>query len=179
MIEPTVATPVDHDAANGTPEWLRQELGQIVDPARVLGRPIELVMYASDASFYRLMPQAVVLATTVREVRDLFAFSRRRAIPMTFRAAGTSLSGQAQSDGILVEVARHWRGVTVEDDGARVRVKPGTIAARVNLSLAPYGRKLGPDPAAHAARVVRHDAADCARGDAGRVGAELATVGGQ
>ena len=141
-------------SAEGIPPWLRQELGHIVDPARVLGRPIELVMYASDASFYRLMPQAVVLATTVREVSDLFAFSRRRAIPMTFRAAGTSLSGQAQSDGILVEVARHWRGVTVEDDGARVRVKPGTIAARVNLSLAPYGRKLGPDPASIAACTV-------------------------
>ena len=141
-------------SAEGIPPWLRQELGHIVDPARVLGRPIELVMYASDASFYRLMPQAVVLATTVGEVSDLFAFSRRRAIPMTFRAAGTSLSGQAQSDGILVEVARHWRGVTVEDDGARVRVKPGTIAARVNLSLAPYGRKLGPDPASIAACTV-------------------------
>ena len=149
MIDTTMPTSVD-----GIPPWLRQELGQIVDPARVLGRPIELVMYASDASFYRLMPQAVVLATTVREVSDLFAFSRRRAIPMTFRAAGTSLSGQAQSDGILVEVARHWRGVTVEDDGARVRVQPGTIAARVNLALAPYGRKLGPDPASIAACTV-------------------------
>jgi len=149
MSEPTVPT-----SADGIPPWLRQELGQIIDPARVLGRPIELVMYASDASFYRLMPQAVVLATTVREVSELFAFSRRRGIPMTFRAAGTSLSGQAQSDGILVEVARHWRGVQVEDDGARVRVKPGTIAARVNLALAPYGRKLGPDPASIAACTV-------------------------
>ena len=140
--------------ADGTPDWLRGELGAITAPERVLGRPIELVMYASDASFYRMMPRAVVLAETASEVRELFAYSRRREIPLTFRAAGTSLSGQSQSDGILVEVARHWRGVQVEDDGLRVRVQPGTIAARVNLALKPYGRKLGPDPASIAACTV-------------------------
>jgi len=140
--------------AHGTPDWLRRELGEVVAADRVLGRPIELVMYASDASFYRLMPQAVVLAETTAEVAGLFAYSRRRRIPLTFRAAGTSLSGQAQSDGLLVEVARHWRGVQVEDDGARVRVQPGTIAARVNLALRPFGRKLGPDPASIAACTV-------------------------
>ncbi len=113
----------------------------------MLTRPVDLVMYASDASVYRMLPQAVVLADGVEEVRALLAHARRSGVPMTFRAAGTSLSGQAQSDGVLVEVARHWRGVTVEDDGLRVRVLPGTIAGRVNLALSPYGRKLGPDPA--------------------------------
>jgi len=148
------ATADGADAAAGTPAWLREELEQVVDPERVLTRPIELVMYASDGSFYRLLPRAVVLAATVEEVAGLFALSRRLGVPMTFRAAGTSLSGQAQSDGILVEVARHWRGVQVEDDGARVRVRPGTIAARVNLALKPYGRKLGPDPASIAACTI-------------------------
>ncbi len=141
-------------AAAGTPQWLRADLARLVDPERVLVRPIELVMFASDASFYRLMPQAVVLADGVAEIRALFGCSHRRRIPLTFRAAGTSLSGQAQSDGILVEVARHWRGVAVEDGGRRVRVKPGTIAARVNLALAPYGRKIGPDPASISACTV-------------------------
>jgi D-lactate dehydrogenase len=126
---------------------LRRDLERIVAPERVLTRPIELVMHASDASFYRLVPRAVVLTDGVAEVRGLFAYCRAEGVPMTFRAAGTSLSGQAQSDGILVEVARHWRGVTVEDEGRRVRVLPGTIAARVNLALAPFGTKLGPDPA--------------------------------
>jgi D-lactate dehydrogenase len=66
---------------------------------------------------------------------------------MTFRAAGTSLSGQAISDGILVEVARHWRGIQVLDSGARVKVQPGVIGAHVNLALRPYSTKFGPDPA--------------------------------
>ncbi len=134
------------DAA-GTPPELRRALEQVVAPERVLTRPAELVMYASDASVYRMLPKAVVLADGVDEVRGLMAHARRSGVPMTFRAAGTSLSGQAQSDGVLVEVARYWRGVSVEDEGRRVRVLPGTIAGRVNLALAKHGRKLGPDPA--------------------------------
>jgi len=134
------------DAA-GTPPALRQALERIVAPERVLTRPAELVMFASDASVYRMLPQAVVLADGVDEVRGLMAHARRSGVPMTFRAAGTSLSGQAQSDGVLVEVARYWRGVAVEDEGRSVRVLPGTIAGRVNLALARHGRKLGPDPA--------------------------------
>ena len=131
----------------GTPDDLRRDLERLIPAERVLTRPAELVMFASDASVYRMLPRAVVLADGVEEVRRLFAHARRSGVPMTFRAAGTSLSGQAQSDGVLVEVARHWRGVTVEDEGRRVRVRPGTIAGRVNLALAPYARKLGPDPA--------------------------------
>ena len=149
-----VAASTADSAAGGSPDWLIRDLGQIVAPDRVLSRPIELVMYASDASFYRLVPQAVVLSESVEEIRQLFAYSHRRRIPITFRAAGTSLSGQAQGDGILVEVARHWRGVTVENEGRRVRVKPGTIAARVNLALRPYAAKLGPDPASIATCTV-------------------------
>ncbi len=66
---------------------------------------------------------------------------------MTFRSAGTSLSGQAVSDGILVEVARHWRRARVEDEGKSIRVQPGVIGAHANLALRPYKRKIGPDPA--------------------------------
>jgi len=130
------------------------ELERIVSPDRVLTRPIDLVAFASDASFYRLIPKAVVLAESVVEIQALFALCRDRDVPMTFRAAGTSLSGQAQTDGVLVEVGRYWRRIEVEDGGARVRVGPGTIAARVNLALKPYGAKLGPDPASLAACTI-------------------------
>ena len=104
------------------PDPLHDRLHGIVPPARVLTRPIDLVAFASDASFYRLVPRAVVLASGVDEIRALFAASRAQRVPMTFRAAGTSLSGQAITDGLLVEVARHWRNVAVEDEGrARAR----------------------------------------------------------
>ena len=66
---------------------------------------------------------------------------------MTFRAAGSSLSGQSISDGLLVEVARHWRDLKVEDGGKKIRLQPGVIGARANQLLAPFGAKIGPDPA--------------------------------
>ena len=135
------------ELAGGTPENLARDLAEIIHPDRLLTRAIDLVRFASDGSFYRLLPKAVVVADGVEEIRRLFAYSRRTGIPLTFRAAGTSLCGQAQSDGLLVEVKRHWQGVRVEDGGARVRVKPGTIAARVNLELRRYGTTMGPDPA--------------------------------
>ena len=135
------------ELAGGTPENLARDLAEIIHPDRLLTRAIDLVRFASDGSFYRLLPKAVVVADGVEEIRRLFAYSRCTGIPLTFRAAGTSLCGQAQSDGLLVEVKRHWQGVRVEDGGARVRVKPGTIAARVNLELRRYGTTMGPDPA--------------------------------
>src|SRR5208283_2968403 len=126
---------------------LREALVRIAAPERVLTRPIELIAFASDASFYRLIPKAVVLAKGAEEVQALFRLSHERRIPLTFRAAGTSLSGQAVTEGILVEVARHWRGVKIEDGGKKVRVQPGVIGGHVNQLLRPYGVKLGPDPA--------------------------------
>jgi D-lactate dehydrogenase len=129
------------------PDSLRQSLEAIVGAGQVLHRTAERVAWSSDAGFYRLVPRAVVFAGSVAEVQALFRFSRAAGIPITFRAAGTSLSGQAISDGILVEVARHWRGIQVLDGGARVKVQPGVIGAHVNLALRPYSTKFGPDPA--------------------------------
>src|SRR5574341_1423209 len=116
-------------------------LARVVDRERVLTRPIDLIAYASDASFYRLIPRAVVLARTCEEIQALFRFTHEHRIPLTFRAAGTSLSGQAITDGILVEEARYWRQVKVEDGGKKVRVQPGVIGGHVNHALKPYGAK--------------------------------------
>lgn len=133
---------------------LAEELSRILSADRVLTRPIQRVAWAFDASFYRLIPRAVVFPLSMDEIRSLFAFARARRVPMTFRAAGTSLSGQAITDGVLVEVARHWRGIRVEDLGRAVRVQPGVIGAHANLALRPHGRKLGPDPASISACTV-------------------------
>ena len=122
-------------------------LEAIVGVSRIAARAIDRIAWAGDASFYRLVPQAVVHASSVVEVQALFALSRARRIPLVFRAAGTSLSGQAVTDGILVEIARGMRRASVEDGGRLVRLQPGVIGAHANRVLAPYGRKIGPDPA--------------------------------
>jgi D-lactate dehydrogenase len=126
---------------------LRRELEELLGADRVLHRVSDLVAYASDASPYRRFPRAVVEARDAEDVGKVLRFGREREIPVTFRAGGTSLNGQGQTDGILVDVRKHWGGVRVEDDGARARVKPGTILGHANRVLAQHGRKLGPDPA--------------------------------
>ena len=126
---------------------LRDSLAAIVGQERVLDRPVDLIAFAADASFYRLIPKAVVFASNIQEVQALFRLSHDLKVPMTFRAAGSSLSGQAISDGILVEVARNWRTIKVLENGAQVRVQPGVIGAHVNHALRPYRSKMGPDPA--------------------------------
>src|SRR5215207_8386332 len=135
------------ELASGTPEPLRSELIGLLGEDRVLTRVIDLIRYASDASPYRLLPKAVVMARDVGDISKVLDYGRESGVPCTFRAGGTSLNGQSQSDGILVDVRRHWRGVEVLDDGARARVKPGTVLGHANRALARYGRKLGPDPA--------------------------------
>ncbi len=133
--------------AAGTAQPLRGELEALLGADLVLARPSDLVRYASDASPYRLFPQAVVMARDAGDVAKVLAYGKRSGIPVTFRAGGTSLNGQGQSDGILVDVRRHFGGVAVENGGAHARVKPGTVLGHANRVLAPHGRKLGPDPA--------------------------------
>src|SRR5215204_4635782 len=135
------------ELASGTPEPLRSELIGLLGEDRVLTRVIDLVRYASDASPYRLLPKAVVMARDANDVGKALAHGRSKGIPVTFRAGGTSLNGQSQSDGILVDVRRHWTGVEVLDEGVRARLRPGTVLGHANRVLAPWGRKLGPDPA--------------------------------
>jgi D-lactate dehydrogenase len=96
---------------------------------------------------YRIVPRAVVRPRTIEEVRGLFALCRERHVPLTFRAAGTSLSGQAVTSGIVADLSRHWSGVEVLDGGRLVRAQPGVIGAAVNARLKPFRSKIGPDPA--------------------------------
>ncbi len=138
---------VPDSLATGTPEPLRSDLIGLLGADRVLARVSDLVRYASDASPYRMLPQAIVMAHDVGDVVKVMDYARRTGVPLTFRAAGTSLNGQAQGEGIMVDVRRHWRGVEIEGEGARARVQPGTLLGHVNAVLAPYARRLGPDPA--------------------------------
>ena len=151
---PASVDAVPPDLLDGTPTKLRQELVELLGKDRVLHRLIDLVRYASDASPYRYVPQVVVMPRNLEEVLKIMNYCRVSGRHATFRAAGTSMNGQSQSDDILIDVRRYWSGCRVLDEGRRVIAKPGTILGHVNEMLARYGRKLGPDPAsAHAATI--------------------------
>ena len=126
---------------------LSHDLQRIITHDRVKTRLIDRHSYARDASFYRLIPQAVVKVANESEVQALFNYSQRKKIPLVFRAAGTSLSGQAITDGILVEATEHWRAYNIALDASTISLQPGIIGAHANRLLAPLGRKIGPDPA--------------------------------
>jgi D-lactate dehydrogenase len=123
------------------------ELANHFPSERLKSRLIDLYAYSSDASFYTLVPRAVVIPVNIEEIFLLFRLARQLRVSITFRTAGTSLSGQTVTDGILADVSKYWGAVQVEDNGAYVRVQPGVTGAVVNHHLRKYGRKIGPDPA--------------------------------
>ncbi|WP_406471370.1 FAD-binding and (Fe-S)-binding domain-containing protein [Streptomyces sp. NBC_01615] len=144
--------PVQPDAIGaehigGSPAELVRDLSDLLGADQVLHKISDLVRYASDASPYRLLPQVVVQPRDTGDVAALMDYCRRTGRHATFRSGGTSLNGQSQSDDILIDVRRHWAGMIVEDNGARLRTGPGTILNHANAVLAPYRRRLGPDPA--------------------------------
>ncbi|HSO11603.1 MAG TPA: FAD-binding oxidoreductase, partial [Anaerolineales bacterium] len=126
---------------------MASRLSKIIPSSRVRNRLIDRLAYANDASYFRLVPQAVVQPNSISEIQSLFKFTQQNKIPMTFRAAGTSLSGQAVTDGILVDISKHWGNYSIEDSAKRIRFQPGIIGGFLNIVLKPYKRRIGPDPA--------------------------------
>ncbi len=118
----------------------------ILPPERIKTRQLDLQTYASDAGFYQLVPKAVVQPATVEEIKALFHFSHQHQIPMVFRTGGTSLSGQSITDGLLVDLSQHWRGIQVHAAKKNVTVQPGITGGMVNHYLKKHHSKIGPDP---------------------------------
>ncbi|MEO8966601.1 MAG: FAD-binding and (Fe-S)-binding domain-containing protein [Solirubrobacteraceae bacterium] len=133
--------------ARGTPGPLRHALESALGAEQLLGRATDLIRYASDASPYRLIPQAVVRPRDTADVTALLRAAAGLGSSVVFRAGGTSLNGQTQTDAILADVRHHWQRVRVQDGGATARVQPGATLGLVNRHLARHGRRLGPDPA--------------------------------
>jgi len=123
-------------------------------PGEVRTRAIDRLALSHDASHYVLTPSAVVTATSSDQVADLMRAAAAQGLALTFRSGGTSLSGQGVTDQVLVDTRKAFRQIEVLDDGARVRVQPGATVRQVNNRLAPFGTKLGPDPASEAACTI-------------------------
>src|SRR5574344_109993 len=114
---------------------------------RIYTDELRRLAWGTDASFYRLTPQIVVRSDNENEVSRLLSAAHKHNLPVTFRAAGTSLSGQAVSDSILIVAGKHWENYHLSDDHQTITLQPGIIGGQVNKILAPFGRKFGPDPA--------------------------------
>jgi len=124
-----------------------KEIATFVPAERIYTDEMRRLAWGTDAGFYRLIPQIVVRSTNEQEVSRLLSIADKLSVPVTFRAAGTSLSGQAVSDSVLIVAGKHWEKYTIAPDGNSIRLQPGIIGERVNELLKPYGRKFSPDPA--------------------------------
>lgn len=124
-----------------------QEASQIIPQERIYTDELRRLAWGTDAGFYRLIPQIVIRSKDEDEVSQLLKLASRHELPVTFRAAGTSLSGQAISDSILIVAGKNWEKYSISADHEQITLQPGIIGQRVNELLAPYGRKFAPDPA--------------------------------
>lgn len=128
-------------------QFFADQVAEFLPKNRIITDYTRRLAYGVDASFYRLIPQLILILASEAEVVRVIKAAAQAKLPVTFRAAGTSLSGQAQSDSILIMLNNNWRDHEIVDLGLKIKLAPGVIGADANKYLQPYGRKIGPDPA--------------------------------
>ena len=131
---------------------------------RMFHDALSTLAFGTDASFYRLIPKLVIRASSTDEVKYILNIAHKMDIPVTFRAAGTSLSGQAISDSVLVIVSHGFTHHKVYARGEKILLEPGIRGAMANRLLVRFGRKIGPDPASIDAAMIGGIAANNASG---------------
>jgi len=140
------------------------QISKKISEKNIFTDKLHTLAYGTDASFYRLIPKIVIKTDNSKEVQDIIELANELELSITFRAAGTSLSGQAISDSILVVTSRKFTDFKISDDKSFIALEPGLTGAQVNNLLAPYSKKIGPDPASINAAMIGGIAANNASG---------------
>jgi len=106
------------------------------------------ILYATDASIYQIMPLGVVLPRDAEDVAAALRICAEAGVPTLPRGGGTSLAGQTVGRAVILDCSRHMNAILgIDPDRREVRVQPGVVQDELNLALAPYGLRLGPDTA--------------------------------
>ena len=124
-------SPVDYST-------LALSLAAIVPESRVFTDPLRTLAYGTDASFYRLTPKIVAVAEDEIEVAAFIKLCRAFDAPLTFRAAGTSLSGQAVTDSVLVVLGEGFGGFAYDAASQVARLGPALVGGEANRRLLPF-----------------------------------------
>lgn len=134
---------------------LFNELSKFVDKDNLLFDDLSLIAYGADAGCYQKIPQLVIKVASEEQMVNILQKLYKNQISATFRAGGTSLSGQAISDSVLLQArGDKWSKVEVLSDGKQVKSQPGITGNRLNQILKPYGVKFGADPASISSAMV-------------------------
>ena len=130
------------------------ELRQFLPANRIYTDELRTLGWGTDASFYRKIPKVVIRSDGEAEISKIVCVCSKYKLPYTFRAAGTSLSGQSCTDSVLIVAGKHWEQYELADDKQSIRLQPGIVGGRVNQILKPYGRVFPPDPASIGSAMV-------------------------
>ena len=121
---------------------------------KVLSGRLWREIYSRDASYFRIMPDAIVRPETIDDISRLLEIAKRADVGVTFRAGGTSLCGQTVNNGIICEIRTGWHNYEIRDNGSRIWFEPGVTAEQLNAYLHPHHRHIGPDPASSSAAMM-------------------------
>ncbi len=130
------------------------ELKQFLPTDRIYTDELRTLGWGTDASFYRQIPKVVIRSDGEEEISKIVKVCKKHGLPFTFRAAGTSLSGQSCTDSVLIVAGKHWEKYEIGEGQNTIKLQPGIIGARVNEILKPYGRVFPPDPASVGSAMV-------------------------
>ncbi len=130
------------------------DLRQVMSSDRIYTDELRTLAWGTDASFYRQIPKVVVRSDGEAEISKIVQLCRKYKLPFTFRAAGTSLSGQSCTDSVLIVAGKHWEKYKIINNEEFIKLQPGIVGARVNEILKPYGRVFPPDPASIGSAMV-------------------------
>ncbi len=131
-----------------------QSLQATLPAEQIISDTLRRHALAHDASFYSLIPQLIVVVRNDNDVIAVLNAARRYHIAITFRASGTSLSGQSISDSVLVRLSDDWRQIHLAQKGEWISTQPNVLGGVANAKLAPYRRSLAAQPASIAAASV-------------------------
>ena len=130
------------------------DLRQFMPSDRIYTDELRTLGWGTDASFYRQIPKVVLRSDGEAEISKIVRLCQKYKLPFTFRAAGTSLSGQSCTDSVLIVAGKHWEKYEIGPNQDTIRLQPGIVGARVNEILKPYKRVFPPDPASIGSAMV-------------------------
>ena len=131
-----------------------QDLRQFLPSDRIYTDELRTLGWGTDASFYRQIPKVVIRSDGEEEISKIVKACQKYKLPFTFRAAGTSLSGQSCTESVLIVAGKHWEKYKIGQNQETIKLQPGIVGARVNEILKPYGRVFPPDPASIGSAMV-------------------------
>mgnify|MGYP002523725634 CR=1 FL=1 len=130
------------------------DLRQFIPSERIYTDELRTLGWGTDASFYRQIPKVVIRSDGEEEISKIVKACKKYNLPFTFRAAGTSLSGQSCTDSVLIVAGKHWEKYEIGENQDTIRLQPGIVGTKVNEILKPYGRVFPPDPASIGSAMV-------------------------